>query len=192
MVDFLATRKRLALERLSEYIFCDEQRVCYTLFNQRMVASVSRDLRMGETVRIHHAQQEPSSTYYDVKVVKLFRTVGLAIFESEVDLCTHAPGLEGPQPGYDYYQAGISASQSPTFNEGIIISVTSPKEIHVRGSLVSASNDQLGGGAFNPRGHSLYGICVGHEKVCVGHETDADAEPKSYKSYISSVACFFL
>jgi hypothetical protein len=184
MEEFLATRKRHALERLSEYIFCDEERVCYTLIKQRMVAFVCGDLQMGDTVRIHHPQQEPSTlAYFDIKVVKLFRTVGLALFECKIDLCSDAPGLESPKQGFDYYQAGVSASQLPTFHEGVIISFISPKVIHTCGSLVSASDDQLSGGGFNPKGHSLFGICVGHEK---------DADTRSYKSYVSSVACFFL
>jgi hypothetical protein len=141
---------------------------------------------MGETVRIHHSQQGPPSAYCDIKLVKFFGTVGLALFECYVDLCFHAPGLQGPLKGNELYQAGFSESQLPTFNEGAIISETSLEEFHVCSSLVSAS-DCLGGGAFNVRFNTLFGICS------IGHERDDEAvEPKPCKSYISSVACFFL
>jgi hypothetical protein len=55
----MVEQQRVALETLSEYTSCDEQRFCYPLFKQRMEQMVCRDLRMGETVRMHHVQWVP-------------------------------------------------------------------------------------------------------------------------------------
>ncbi len=102
MDDFDATRKRAELQLLSEYALCDAQNVIFTLIRHNMVASVSRDLQMGQTVRIHRVQSELSSQWYDVKVVKIYRNVELAILECEIDICTdrtHIPGVSGVQQG---------------------------------------------------------------------------------------------
>ena len=76
-----ATRKREEMQILSEFAFCDEQNVSFTLIRHNMVASVRGDLRMGQTVRIHRVQKELSSQWFDVKVVKIHRKVELAIIE---------------------------------------------------------------------------------------------------------------
>ncbi len=78
----MVEQQRVALGILSEYTSCDEQRFCSPLFKQKMEQMVCRDLRMGETVRMHHVQWVPRND----KVAKQFRTVGLALFECKVDL----------------------------------------------------------------------------------------------------------
>ena len=81
--DFVATRERHRFERLAQYVFSDDQNVCFTLIRCRRVASICRDFQIGESVRIHRVHP---SVFYDVKAIYVSRDVGLAIFECEVAL----------------------------------------------------------------------------------------------------------
>jgi hypothetical protein len=190
-----ATRKREEMQLLSEFALCDEQNVSFTLIKHNMVASVLGALRMGQTVRIHRVQKELSSQWYDVKVVKIYRKVELAILKCEIDICTYCtrvPAISGAQPGAGYFQMGFSPEpRTPTFHEGVITSaISSVHDTYMFGSITSASDDQLGGGVFNTRDLTLCGICVRFEKDTTTEQECAHSH-FLHKSYIAAADCFF-
>ena len=200
MESFDATaRHREYMQILSEFALCDEQNVSFTLIRNNMVASVRGDLRMGQIVRIHRVQKELSSQWYDVTVVKIYRTVELAILKCDIDICTHylhctrVPSLSGANQGACYYQMGFSPEpRTPTFHEGVITSaMSSIHDTYMFGSITSASGDQLGGGVFNTSDYTLFGICVRFEQDTTTKQ-ESDPPHLLYKSYIVAADCFYI
>jgi hypothetical protein len=160
-------RTSLLQSLFSTYIFYDDVGLCYTLFRKNKVITFAhgRELQLERKVLIYSASKVAgtSSTPISVRVTDINTLMDFVILEAEADISEDAPCLRFPFMGQDYFQAAlISRSSTPSFQDGVITSVTLSKR-YCMGSVSQKLDGQIGCGCFDSMENTLIGIVVGYE-----------------------------